>query len=260
MSDPSNSVNHGRVEEHESETVIESLGTLDAPLAGGEPRVPGSAESDPSDDVAQVAVGTAFEAGLANALGGVRGLIDSGVPSLVFVLDYLLRGKHLSEAVISAVVASLLITGFRLVRKEPVKQALSGLLGVAFSAGLAYFTGQARNYFVTGIALNAIYGTALLASILARRPALGYISSALAGDIQWRTHPQVRRKMFHATWLWVGVFYLRIALQLPLYLNDSLATLGIMKIALGWPLYLLAAGATWMYLRPHRTGLASQAN
>jgi hypothetical protein len=216
-----------------------------------------SAAREQQDDVATVAVGTAFEAGLASALGGVRGLIDSGVPSLVFVLDYLLRSKNLAEAVIAAVAASLLITAIRFARKEPIKQALSGLLGVAFSAGLAYFTGQARNYFVTGIALNGIYGTALLASIVMRRPALGYISSALAGDLQWRTNPQVRRKMYHATWLWVGVFYLRIALQMPLYLSNSLGTLGVMKIVLGWPLYLLAAAATWAYLRPHRTGVAA---
>ena len=223
-------------------------------------KVEGNLQQHPQaerEDVADVAVGTAFEAGLASALGGVRGLIDSGVPSLVFVIDYLLRSKNLAEAVIAAVSASLLITVTRFLRKEPIKQALSGLLGVAFSAGLAYFTGQARNYFVTGIALNAIYGTALLVSILVRRPALGYISSALAGDLQWRTHPVVRRKMFHATWLWVGVFYLRIALQIPLYLQNSLGTLGVMKIALGWPLYLLAAAATWAYLRPHRSGVAA---
>ncbi|MEI7655445.1 MAG: DUF3159 domain-containing protein [Actinomycetes bacterium] len=215
-------------------------------------------DADATDRVLEVTVGSAFETGLASALGGVRGVIDSGIPSLVFVLDFLLRNRNLTEAAVLAVASAVIVTTIRLIRRESAKQALSGVVGVAFSAGLAYFTGQARNYFASGIVLNAVYGTGLLITILIGKPAVGYISSALAGDIQWRENEHVRRKMVHATWLWVAVFYVRIAIQLPLYLQDRLAGLGVVKLALGWPLYLLAVGATWSYLRPHRSGLGAQ--
>ena len=45
------------------------------------------------------------------------------------------------------------------------------------------------------------------------------------------------------------MFVLRTAVQLPLYLNDQVVTLGVAKIAMGWPLFALAGLASWLILR-----------
>ena len=42
------------------------------------------------------------------------------------------------------------------------------------------------------------------------------------------------------TWVLVGLFALRVGIMLPLYLAGEVAWLGVTKIALSWPAYLVA--------------------
>ncbi|MFM7148158.1 MAG: DUF3159 domain-containing protein, partial [Actinomycetales bacterium] len=79
---------------------------------------------------------------LERAIGGWRGIIDSGVPTIVFVIGYLVTGQNLRASVIAAVVAGLAIVTWRLIRREPLQQVIAGFAGVAISAFVANATNR----------------------------------------------------------------------------------------------------------------------
>jgi hypothetical protein len=179
---------------------------------------------------------------MANAIGGWRGLVDGSLPSAVFLVVYIVGGQQLQPAIIGAVIAGVLIAVLRLVRKQSLQQVLSGFLGVAFCAWFASRTGNAEDYYLPGLLINVAYGTVLAVSCLVGHPLLGYGVGAATGDLTgWRTVPEQRRAYALATWFFVAVFALRIAVQLPLYLAGSVAALGTARLFMGWPLFALAA-------------------
>jgi Protein of unknown function (DUF3159) len=167
---------------------------------------------------------------LERAIGGWRGMIDSGVPTLVFVVAYVITGQDLAPSVIAAVVAGLLIVVWRLIRHQPLQQVLAGFVGVLISAAVAKYTGRAENYFLPGFLQNLGYGLAFL--------------------ISWRRDPQLRRVYAAASWIWVALFFGRLAVQVPLYFAGAIGALGVVKIVMGVPLYVAAAYFTYRLLAP----------
>ena len=187
---------------------------------------------------------------LADAIGGRRGLMDSGLPPAVFVVAFLVSQRDVRIAVMAAVASGVLVAILRLIRRESLQQILGGFLGVGLSAFIASRTGQAEDFFLPGLVINMVYGLVLLLSVVVGHPLIGHLVALLGGPASWRRDPQVRARMARATWLWVGVFWLRMAVQLPLYLAGAVAALGIARVALGIPLYLLAVWFTWRMVRP----------
>lgn len=188
---------------------------------------------------------------LERAIGGWRGIIDSGVPTIVFVIAYLVTSQNLRASVIAAVVAGLAIMGWRLARREPLQQVIAGFAGVAISAFVANATNRPEDYFLPGFLQNLGYGSAFLVSILVRWPLLGIVLGYLTGDgTRWRKDPALRRTYAAASWIWVGLFFGRLAVQVPLYLAGAVGALGVMKVVMGVPLYIAAAYFTYRMLKP----------
>lgn len=184
------------------------------------------------------------------AVGGVRGVIDNGLASTAFVAVYALAGRRLAPALWAAIGVTLVLLVLRIVRKEPVRQALSGVFVVGISAVIAIATGRATNFFAVGIVIQILYAIAYLVSLVTRWPLVGVIVGPLLGEgMAWRKDPPRRRAYWWCSLIWLGVFVLRTAVQLPLYLNDKTLELGVAKIAMGWPLFVLAGLASWLILR-----------
>lgn len=187
---------------------------------------------------------------LLGAMGGPQGIADSSVPALAFVLVYTFGGHEISVAAWVAVGLGAVITVARLARRENLQFALAGFAGVAIAAFIASKTGKAEDFFLPGLLLNAAYALAYLISIAIRWPLLGVILGPLAGEgMAWRRDPEQVRLYSRASWIWVGVFSLRLAVQLPLYLAGALLALGIARTAMGIPIFLLAIWLTYLVLR-----------
>ncbi|WP_082943728.1 DUF3159 domain-containing protein [Mycobacterium sp. 1274761.0] len=191
-------------------------------------------------------------------MGGISGLIYSSLPIVVFVPVSSLFG--LVPAVISALVVAALILAWRLVRKETVQPAISGFLGVAVCALIAYVMGESKGYFLYGIWMSLFWAVVFLASVLIRRPVVGYIWSWVNGhDRAWR---DVRRAVLAfdiATITWVAVFAARFVVQHHLYDADETGWLGVARIAMGWPLTAVAALATYLAIRYAQRALHAHA-
>jgi hypothetical protein len=203
-------------------------------------------------DVAEVLLGTDEGTGapgdatteqlMANAIGGWRGVIDSSLPGAVFLVVYLVNGNKLSQAVWAAVAAGAVIAVLRLVRGQSLQQVVSGFLGIALCALFASRTGKAEDFYLPGILINIAYAVGLSISCLVGHPLLGYGVGAATGDITgWRRVPEQRRAYALSTWFFAAVFATRVAVQVPLYLAGWVGPLGVAKLALGWPLFALAA-------------------
>jgi len=187
----------------------------------------------------------------ADAIGGVRGLVESTVPGLVFVVAYLLT-RGLTVALVAASAVAVLAVVLRLVQRTPVTQAFSGLLGVGVGVLWAWWTGRAEDYFVGGLILNAGWFIGIVISLVARWPAVGVaVSLVRSQDMAWRTDPDLghlRRRYVWASWLWVVMFGLRLAVQLPLYFRggDAVGWLATARLVMGVPLFALALWVTWL--------------
>jgi len=181
-------------------------------------------------------------------LGGLPGLIYSSLPVLVFVGTSRLLG--LSAAVGAAIGTATLILLWRLIRRDSVQPAVSGLIGVAVCALIAYLLGQSKGYFLLGIWSSLFWAAAFAVSILIRRPVVGYIWNWLGGhDRAWR---EVRRAVYAfdvATLTWIVVFAARFVVQRLLYESDHTGWLVVARIAMGWPLTAVAAVGTYLAIR-----------
>lgn len=189
---------------------------------------------------------------LNKAIGGWRGLIDSALPSMLFIVIFVFQ-KNLNNALIASLALGGVLLVIRLFERKSLTQVFSGFLGLSISVFLTWRTKDASNFFLTGIVTNAIYGFFLLISVLIRKPLIGYLVGSLVGDTSgWLKHPLLVRAYTTVTWLWVAVFGLRLLVQIPLYLNDSIALLGSVKIFMGWPLYLFAVWLTYQIVQTAR--------
>jgi len=189
----------------------------------------------------------------ADAVGGPLGMLEASLPAAAFILAYALSGSETGlSAVVAVALAGALAIGRLALRQSP-RHAVSGLAGIALAAFVAARSGRAENFYLPGLLTNAGYAAAFLISILVRRPLVGVILGQLdRNERGWRSDPARVRAFDRASWLWIGLFTLRLAVELPLYLAGAVLALGIARTALGLPLFALGLWATWLLVRSRR--------
>ncbi|MAT61170.1 MAG: hypothetical protein CMH41_05950 [Micrococcales bacterium] len=203
---------------------------------------PSAAKRDRSEDMSVA---------IAEGIGGTSGLLDSGLPTAVFLVVYLASGSQLMPAVWAAVAAGIVVAIIRRIRGESLRHIAAGLIGLAFAAWLAARTGRAQDFFLPGILINVAYGCVFAISALVRRPLVGYAAGAVSGDLtSWRGQKPAYRGALATTWVWAGLFGARVAVQLPLYLLGAVGALGAAKLIMGWPLFLFAGYISYRIMRP----------
>ncbi|PVZ14259.1 DUF3159 domain-containing protein [Actinomycetospora cinnamomea] len=214
----------------------------------GSPRADEPSAEEPADQ------GEPRTPTLLEQMGGLSGIVASGVPVVVFVVVQAVAG-NLVASVVAAVLSALLVAGWRLARGEAVQPALSGLLGVAVCAFVAWRTGEARGFFLLGIWTSLLYGGVFLLSVIVRRPLVGVIWHLVNGEGQeWRRDKRVLRAYDLASLAWVVVFGARFVVQRWLYDSVYADTwLGWVRLAMGLPLAALAAAVTVWAIRRSRS-------
>ncbi len=183
------------------------------------------------------------------ALGGKKGLFDSGIPALLFLVVFNLRDDVVEAALVSLALSAL-IAVLRIIKREKLQHAVSGIFGVLICYLLVRSTGKAEDFYLPGLFINAGYGALYLLTNLSGWPIIGVILGPLLGeDFHWRKVPERKRVYMLAGWLWVGLFLSRLAVQLPLYLAGSVNALGIARLIMGYPLFLATAWGTWLIIK-----------
>lgn len=191
------------------------------------------------------------EFSLRTAIGGWRGALESLLPGTVFVVVFLITNNLWWTVALSAV-TSVVFCLVRLIQRSPLTQALSGLIGVLIGVIWAASSGRVENYYAWGLLTNAAYALVLVISALVRQPLVWWVLK-LFWNLPRRPQTAAQRLLWRrstwVTWLWVALFAVRLAVQLPLYYSRNAAGLGIAKLLLGLPLFAVTVWLTWVSLR-----------
>lgn len=230
---------------------------------------------------------TADSFSFADAVGGVRGVVEAVLPGLVFVVVFVIT-TDLVPALATSAGAALIAVVARLVQRTPITQALGGMLGIAVGVVWAWRSGEAQDFYVWGLWTNAAYLLAFLVSIVARWPLVGLFLEAIRAGFSdpatvkreagrdeeqtddtaaqpnpfaaltaWRSDPDLVRRYTVASWFWVALFAIRLAVKVPLYLSGDVGWLGTMHLVLGVPLWALVLWLTWVVVRDPRPRVAA---
>ncbi len=188
--------------------------------------------------------------------GGVSGVIYSSLPVVVFVIASSVSGLVAAIAVALGVAALVLL--WRLVRRDSPQPAISGFFGVALCALIAYVVGESKGYFLLGIWMSLLWAVVVAASVLIRRPLVGYAWSWAGGRGDgWRSVPRAVYAFDVASLCWVLVFAARFVVQGLLYDADRTGWLAAARIGMGWPLTVLAALATYAAIKSAQRAIAA---
>ncbi|MEU7902116.1 DUF3159 domain-containing protein [Actinoplanes sp. NPDC049118] len=205
---------------------------------------------------------------ISEQLGGVRGLIESSIPVLAFVLLNVLLGETFLDlgkktalywAIGGSLGSAVAIGVYRLARKQSVRHAVNGVLGVAIGAFLAWRTGDAKNFYLPGILLTLGQVVVLVASVAVRRPIIGYVWGVLAngGKHDWFDNARLFRTFQWLTLVWAASLFVRAGVQGWLWLADEANAIGIVRILISWPIY--AATFAYTAWAVHRVTSADRA-
>ncbi|MGW1105696.1 DUF3159 domain-containing protein [Streptomyces sp. NPDC002540] len=189
------------------------------------------------------------EAALFEAFGGVRGMVETVLPGLLFVTIFTVN-KDLHLSAIAALVVSLLLVAVRLIRRDTVKHAFSGVFGVAFGVVFAMMTGNAKDFYLPGMLYTLGLALAYLITTLARVPLIGLIlGPVFKENLSWRTRNPGRRKAYaKASYAWGLILLAKCAILFPLYWWADTTQFGWVLVALKIPPFLLAVYLTWVFL------------
>lgn len=183
------------------------------------------------------------------ALGGKKGLIDSGLPSVVFLVAFNVQ-HDLRQAIVAALSLSIVLAIIRLAKKDTIQHSISGILGVLICAYFANRSGNASDFYIPKLLTNLAYGSAYLIANLVGWPLLGIVLGPLLGEnFEWRKNPERKKVYTRASWIWVAMFFSRIAVQYPIYRSGNVNLLGTVNLAMGYPLFFAAAYGSWLVIK-----------
>ncbi|MFJ5559478.1 DUF3159 domain-containing protein [Streptomyces sp. NPDC093250] len=189
------------------------------------------------------------EAALFEAFGGVRGMVETVLPGLLFVSIYTVN-KNLHMSAIAALAVALVMVVVRLARKDTVKHAFSGVFGVAFGVVFAMMTGNAKDFYLPGMLYTLGLALAYIVTAMAGVPLIGLmLGPVFKENLSWRTRNPGRKKAYtKASWAWGLILLGKSAILFPLYWWADTTQLGWVLVALKIPPFLLAVYLTWVFL------------
>lgn len=195
---------------------------------------------------------------LSEAIGGWRGAAESAAPTLAFALTWARTSDlRLSLLVAGAAVVVLLLV--RLVQRQNARFIAYAAIGVAISAVFALRSGKAEDAFLPGMLQNGALLVLLLVTNLTRWPLFGFVVGVAEPEAfsenptWWRRHQGIITVASRLAWVLIALNVVRLAIMVPLYLGEQVAALGVAKVVLGWPLYLVAVTVMGAILLRGRT-------
>ncbi len=210
------------------------------------------------------------------AVGGWRGGLESALPTLVFVVAWTATHDTRLTLVASGLTLAALAV-VRLVRRDTVRFIGYSAVVLAIAAFFAIRSGRAQDAFLPGMIGTGATLVVLTVANLTRWPLFGFLIAAgdpelvAASDrlksssrkdalddeqsrataardeealteafLGWRRHPGIVTVASRLGWVIVALDVVRLAVMVPLYLGGQVAALGVAKVVLGTPAYLVA--------------------
>ena len=172
--------------------------------------------------------------------------VDALFPPLIFVLVNGLFG--LSAASVIAIAAALGFSLSRLLRKQQIRYALGGLLGVAIAVGFAYLSGNAANFFIPKIISTGFWVVLSLGSIIVGRPLAAIASHLTRGwPMAWFNRKDVKPAYIEVTIVWTLLLLVRLLVQILLYRGRNLNQIFWVNTLIGTPFTIIVLIFSYIY-------------
>jgi hypothetical protein len=231
-----------------------------------------SAEEAPEADTSKPAAnGATVEAlvrsQMATALGGRRGMIEAGVPGLLFTAVWL-PTKDIQLALILSLAAVGVSAALRLLQRGPLQYVFNALfsIGIGFVfVRIAASSGgsesdQALAFFLPGIIYSLVYTIVLFGSAFAGWPVVGFMVGSVTGDpTAWHEDKQIVKLCARLTMLLAAPGAIGVLLQGPVWIlgwrdvidvDVAVGIIAVLRYGFGWPLRIASWSAmVWLLAR-----------
>ena len=206
---------------------------------------------------------------LAKSLGGRRGMLEAGVPGLIFTAVWL-PTKDITLALIASGGSAAVLLAIRLVQRSTIQFVANAFFGIGIGWFFVYLAArgggnaddQALAYFLPGIIYSAGVSSLMVLSCLVRWPMVGFMVGSVAGDpTAWHDNPQVVKLCTQLTWLLVLPGVVGVLGQGPVWLlghtgtiatTTAVSILAVLRVGLAWPLRVACwSGLAWLLGRNH---------
>jgi len=204
---------------------------------------------------------------MARSLGGRRGMLEAGVPGLVFTLVYVVT-KDLRSALLLGMGAAVVALVLRLAQRSTIQYVANAIVGIAIGWAAVHIVAglggsrqdQALAFFLPGIVITGVYSVVMIVSCLVRWPFIGFLVGSVSGDpLAWHEDRQIVGLCAKLTWLFLAPGALLVLFEGPVWLlghagamseDAAVLLLGIARLGVGWPLRLVFWGAmVWLLAR-----------
>lgn len=172
--------------------------------------------------------------------------LDAIVPPLVFVIVNSMFG--LTSAIIIALILSLTVGIYRLIRRQSGIYALGGSLGILLAGGFAFLADNASNYFLPGIITNAFVLLLSIVTLIIDKPLAAYASHLTRGwKLDWFRREDVKPAYREVTIMWSLFFLIRTIIQVTLFLSDNVDALVWANTLMGLPVTIAVLIMSYVY-------------
>lgn len=171
--------------------------------------------------------------------------IDALFPPLIFFLVY--RFSTLEIAAGLTLVYIVCLIGYRVLKKHTMKYVFVGTGGVLLSIGFSALSGDAIHYYLPGLISTGLIVFGTLISLIIKKPLAALASHITRGwPIQWYLRDDIRPAYRNVTILWAVYFFVRLAIQVPIYLMGAFDLYFFINNVLGWPMNIVLLIVTYV--------------
>lgn len=180
------------------------------------------------------------------------------IPLVVFYVAYRIGGTQ--PAVVAGVIATLAVFPLERRMTGANRWAWIGLAGVALGAALAVATDDPKLFFLRVVIGDAVWGIAMLGSLVVRRPLIGVFASWVVPiPDEYKVTSAYRRSFGLVTFVWGSVTLVRGGVRAWLLATGTLEGFIGVQLLTGWPVFaVLLIFAVWYPRRVARRYLADQ--
>ncbi|UDY22361.1 DUF3159 domain-containing protein [Nocardioides sp. Kera G14] len=204
---------------------------------------------------------------IAASLGGRRGMVEAGVPSVIFTVLWLVT-KDLTVSLVAAGAVAVVALVVRLVQRSTTSYVMNAIFGIAIgwvfvrvaAHGGGDATEQALAYFLPGILWTGVYTLVVGLACLAGWPIVGFMVGLATGDPNgWHEDRQIVRLCQRITWVFLAPGAIGVLGQGPVWVlghtgaidgDTAVSIIATLRLGLGTALRIAAAATIiWLLAR-----------
>ena len=172
--------------------------------------------------------------------------IDALVPPLIYVVVN--QFTSLEVAGIVAITIATVTAILRAFRKEALKYAVIGMMGVVIAVGFALYSNRASDYFIPDLLSSGILILLMLYSLIIRKPFAAWLSHLTRGwSFDWFFRSDVKPAYTEVTFVWMLFMIIKFIIQYNLWQSGNVTTTFIINTLLGFPGITVILVLTYVY-------------